>query len=119
MARCTSIGTLTGAGGVLASPCAPFPLPPTLVFDFDAVGTGGSQSGSLTDPTTNPYGWLGRGAFFPLMRSEKSSADILMCAPVEPNNPVSTTTKSSVESVPCTVGAECPLNSAAIVTVPA
>src|ERR1700704_2097106 len=66
IARCTVIGIWTGAGGALDSPCSPFPPPPKLVFDFDAAGTGGSHSGSLTDPTTNPDGWVGKGGFFPL-----------------------------------------------------
>jgi hypothetical protein len=46
----------------------------------------------LTDPTTNPYGWLGKGVFLPFMRSEKSPEDSLIRAPGEPNNPVSITT---------------------------
>jgi len=45
----------------------------------------------LTDPTTNPYGWLGKGVFLPLMRSEKSSADNLSRAAGEPNNAASIT----------------------------
>ena len=32
----------------------------------------------MTDPTTSPYGWLDKGVFFPLMRSEKSSEDSLI-----------------------------------------
>src|ERR1044071_568995 len=66
IARCTEIGIWTGAGGALGSPCSPLPPPPILVFDFDAGGAGGSHSGSLTDATTNPYGWLGKGGFFPV-----------------------------------------------------
>src|SRR6266436_5876881 len=121
MARCTPIGILTGAGGSLDSPCPPLPPPPPpmLVFDFGADGTGGSHSGSLTDAATNPNGWLDNGDFFPLMRSEKSLDDSLICAPGEPNKPISTTTYSSLERGPCGVGTECPLNSAAIVIVPA
>jgi hypothetical protein len=53
----------------------------------------------LTDPTTNPYGWLGKSVFFPMMRSEKSSQDSLIGEPGVPNKPVSITTQfSAVEN---------------------
>ena len=88
-----------------------------LVLDFFSAG--GSHSGSLSELAISPKGWGDKAAFFPLTRSEKSSALTLRRAPSGPKKPVSTTTYSSVESGPCGVAMECPVNSAATVTVPA
>ena len=72
-------------------------IPP--VFDFDAAGTG-LPLRIFDGAGHHPYGWLGKGVFFPLMRSEKSSEDSVIRAPGDPNTPVSSTTYSSVGEGP-------------------
>ena len=72
------MGILTGGGGALESPCRRFRRCSSRSFDFDLAASGGSHSGSLRELSTIPYGRLGKGVFFPLTRSEKSSADSLI-----------------------------------------
>src|SRR5579863_10653765 len=104
-------------GAVASPPLFPDVSPP---FDFGPAFavSGGSHVGSLRDFKTNPTGVVGTGAFFPLIRSEKSDGCKTSFEPWGPNRPTSTTMKSSVESGPSGVGTECPANSAATVTDP-
>jgi len=70
------------------------PAPPlTPPFDFDSgEASGDTHSGSLISLATNPHGWLGSGAFFPLILSEKSEAAIVRRASGGPKSPISTAT---------------------------
>src|ERR1039457_4869108 len=82
MACCNGIGMWTGAGVEPESPPPPVERP---VFDFAEGASGGSHEGSFALERTRPKGWLGKGTFLPLTRSEKSLVESLSRASGGPN----------------------------------